>query len=110
MRWFAGGRLLAEPAGAPPLLLAGADRLGRDVFARALYGARVSLGIGALAVAGAALLGLLVGGLAGARGGWFESVVMRAADVAAVLPAIYIVVALRAALPLVLPASTTSSS
>ena len=106
VRWFAGGRLLAEPAGAPPLLLAGADASGRDVFARALYGARVSLGIGALAVTGAALLGLLVGGLAGARGGWVESAVMRATDLAAVLPAIYIVVALRAALPLVLPAST----
>jgi peptide/nickel transport system permease protein len=106
VQWFAGGRLLVEPAGAPPLLLAGADRVGRDVFARALYGARVSLGIGALAVAGAALLGLLVGGLAGARGGWVESAVMRAADLAAVLPAIYVVVALRAALPLVLPAST----
>ena len=105
--WLTSGRLLAEPAGAPPLLLAGADASGRDVFARAIHGARVSLGIGALAVAGAALLGLLVGGLAGARGGWVESAVMRATDVAAVLPAIYIVVALRAALPLVLPASTT---
>ena len=105
--WLTGGRLLSEPAGAPPLLLAGADAAGRDVFARAIHGARVSLGIGALAVAGAALLGLLVGGLAGARGGWFESVVMRAADVAAVLPAIYVVVVLRAALPLELSPMTT---
>ena len=46
VEWFAGGRLVTEPAGAPPLLLAGADGLGRDVFARAIYGARVSLGIG----------------------------------------------------------------
>jgi peptide/nickel transport system permease protein len=107
VEWFAGGRLVTEPAGAPPLLLAGADRSGRDVFARAIYGARVSLGIGVLAVTGAALLGLLIGGLAGARGGWFETVVMRAADLGAVLPAIYIVVALRSALPLVLPVSTT---
>ena len=107
VRWFAGGRLVSEPAGAPPLLIAGADGFGRDVFARAVHGARLSLGIGTLAVAGAALLGVLVGGLAGSVGGWFESVVMRAADLAAVLPAIYIVVALRATLPLVLPASTT---
>ena len=107
VRWFTGGRLVSEPAGAPPLLIAGADGFGRDVFARAVYGARLSLGIGTLAVAGAALLGVLVGGLAGSLGGWFESVVMRAADLAAVLPAIYIVVALRATLPLVLPASTT---
>jgi peptide/nickel transport system permease protein len=105
--WFSNGRLAAEPPGAPPLLLAGADGLGRDVFARVLYGARISMAIGLAAVAGAAVLGLLVGGLAAARGGWFESVVMRVADVAAVLPAIYVVIALRSALPLVLPARTT---
>ncbi len=105
--WFSGGRVAAEPAGAPPLLLGGADAGGRDVFARAVYGARVSLGIGAVAVAGAALIGVVVGGLAGARGGWVDGVIMRAADVAAVLPAIYVVVALRAALPLVLPVATT---
>jgi peptide/nickel transport system permease protein len=101
--WFMRGRLVSAPPGAAPLLLSGADARGRDVFSRAVYGARLSLGIGAVAVAGAVLIGVVVGGLAGARGGWFESVVMRAADVAAVLPAIYVVVALRAALPLVLP-------
>jgi peptide/nickel transport system permease protein len=67
----------------------------------------VSLAIGLLSVALASLLGLVVGGLAGSRGGWLDAVVMRAVDVAAVLPAIYIVVALRTALPLVLsPLST----
>ena len=105
--WFSRGRVAAEPAGAPPLLLFGADAGGRDVFARAVHGARVSLGIGAVAVAGAVLVGVLVGGLAGVRGGWVDGVVMRAADVAAVLPAIYVVVSLRAALPVVLPVATT---
>lgn len=107
--WVTGGRLLSEPAGAPPLLLAGADGAGRDVFARAVHGARVSLGIGLAGVSAAALLGLVIGGLAGARGGWFDAVVMRTADVAAVLPAIYVVVALRASLPLVLPPATTAA-
>ena len=102
----AGGWLPSRPA-LRRCCWPGRTRSGRDVFARAIHGARVSLGIGALAVTGAALLGLLIGGLAGARGGWFETVVMRAADVGAVLPAIYIVVALRSALPLVLPVSTT---
>jgi peptide/nickel transport system permease protein len=107
VEWLSRGRLLVEPTGAPPLLLAGADAAGRDVFARTLAGARVSLGIGLLAVVAAAVLGLIVGGLAGAQGGWIDATVMRVADVAAVLPAIYIVVALRAALPLVLPPMTT---
>lgn len=107
--WLTAGRLLSEPAGAPPLLLAGADGAGRDVFARAVHGARVSLGIGLVGVSAAALLGLVIGGLAGARGGWFDAVVMRTSDVAAVLPAIYVVVALRASLPLVLPPATTAA-
>jgi peptide/nickel transport system permease protein len=89
LRWFTDGRLVAEPAGAPPFLLAGADREGRDVFARFVLGARGSLGIGLAAVALAGLLGLAVGG-------------------AAVLPAIYVVVMLRAALPLVLPPATAA--
>ncbi len=107
VRWLSRGRLMVEPAGSPPLLLAGADAAGRDVFARTVAGARVSLGIGFAAVAGAALLGVLIGGLAGAQGGWVDAVVMRGIDVAAVLPAIYVVVALRAALPLVLAPMTT---
>ena len=109
LAWLAGGRLLSEPAGAPgPWLPAGADASGRDVLAWALYGARASLGIGAVAVGLAALAGLIVGGLAGSRGGWADAILMRGADVLAVLPAIYVVVALRAALPLVLaPAVAT---
>ena len=103
LRWFADGRLVAEPAGAPPFLPAGADREGRDVFARFVLGARGSLGIGLAAVALAGLLGLAIGGAAGARGGAIDGAVMRASDLAAVLPAIYVVVMLRAALPLVLP-------
>lgn len=107
LTWFSRGRLASEPAGAPPFLPAGGDAWGRDVFSRAAHGARVSLSIGLVSVALASLLGLVVGGVAGARGGWFDAVVMRAADVAAVLPAIYVVVALRAALPLVLAPAVT---
>ena len=102
--FFANGRVVGD-SGDPeaPLLLLGADRSGRDVFARLVYGARASLGIALGAVAGAMLLGLAIGGVAGARGGWLDALLMRAADVVAVLPAIYLVVTLRAALPLVLP-------
>jgi peptide/nickel transport system permease protein len=107
LTWFARGRFVIEPDGAPPFLLAGGDEWGRDVFARAVYGGRVSLAIGLVSVALAAIFGMVLGGLAGARGGWLDAVVMRAVDVAAVLPAIYVVVALRSALPLVLsPAAT----
>jgi peptide/nickel transport system permease protein len=105
LRWFSGGRVVRETDGQPPFLLLGADILGRDVFARLIYGARISLGIAMAAIVGAVSLGLLVGGLAGARGGPVESALMRLMDVLAVLPALYVVVVLRAALPLVLEAS-----
>jgi peptide/nickel transport system permease protein len=107
LHWFDNGRLLTDPAGATsPWLIAGTDGSGRDVFAFAVHGARASLGIAAASVGIAALLGLLVGGLAGSRGGWADAALMRGADVLAILPAIYVVVALRAALPLVLPPAT----
>jgi peptide/nickel transport system permease protein len=100
--WLSGGRLVREADGKRPVLLLGADASGRDVFARLIYGARISLGIALVAIVGAVSLGLLVGGLAGARGGPAESALMRLMDVLAVLPALYVVVVLRAALPLVL--------
>ncbi len=106
--YFTRGHLVTDPGGTTsPLLLLGADGSGRDVFARLVFGARASLGIALLAAGCSVLLGLIVGGLAGARGGWVDDVLMRGADVIAVLPAIYVVITLRAALPLVLPTSVT---
>jgi len=53
----------------------GADELGRDIFSRVLYGARVSMLVGITVVLGAGLIGLAVGALAGYIGGWFDGVV-----------------------------------
>jgi peptide/nickel transport system permease protein len=102
--WFAHGALLSvadESAGA--WLLLGGDSLGRDVFARLVHGARLSLGVAVLATLGALLLGALVGGVAGIAARWADDALMRVADFVIVLPAMYVVLALRASLPLVLP-------
>jgi peptide/nickel transport system permease protein len=88
--------------GEEPVFLLGADRTGRDVFSRVVSGARVSLGLGLLAVLGTTVLGLLLGAVAGARGGAADDVVMRVADFVLVLPVLYVVLVLRAVLPLVL--------
>lgn len=88
---------------ATPVLLLGADRLGRDVLSRTLHGARASLGLALVATAGTLVLGALLGSWAGLAGGLVERVVLKAGDVLMVLPVLYVVVALRAALPLVLP-------
>ena len=100
--WLIGGRVVGSSnESTAPLLLAGADSSGRDVFARLLFGARTSLGLALAAALGATLLGGLVGGAAGYIGGVVDDALMRATDVVLVLPAIYVVLALRAMMPLV---------
>jgi peptide/nickel transport system permease protein len=88
-----------------PLLLLGADSYGRDVFSRMLFGARVSLGLAIVAAFGALALGAILGGIAGYAGGGSDATVMAASDFVLVLPVMYVVLALRAVLPLVLSAS-----
>ena len=86
-----------------PWLPLGGDGSGRDVFARLVYGARLSLAVALAATLGALLIGTLVGGAAGAAGGVVDEALMRLSDFVIVLPAMYVVLSLRAALPLVLP-------
>ena len=103
LAWFSGGRIVrSADEERAPLFLLGADSYGRDVFSRLLFGARVSLGLAVIAALGALLLGATVGGLAGYTGGPADDVLMRASDFVLVLPAMYVALALRAVLPLVL--------
>jgi peptide/nickel transport system permease protein len=105
LAWLSGGHLIASTGDAgAPLLLAGADSYGRDVFSRLMFGARTSLSLAVAAALGATLIGALVGGLAGYAGGTADDVLMRAADFVMVLPAMYVALALRSVLPLVLSA------
>ena len=88
---------------AAPFFLLGADSFGRDVFSRLLHGARISLGLSFAAAAGATILGALLGGMAGYAGGLVDDLLMRGSDFVIVLPAMYVALALRSALKLVLP-------
>ncbi len=101
LRWFRDGRVVSVDADGP-LLLLGADSLGRDVWSRLWHGARLSLGVALLGSAGALLVGALLGAIAGARRGWLDTVLTALADFIVVLPAVYLVFVLRAALPLTL--------
>lgn len=103
VRWFDGGHLAVSADPHQPLLLLGADSYGRDIFARLVYGARASLGIAALATVITMILGAGIGGIAGYAGGVVDEVLSRFSDFVLVLPAIYVVLALRAVMPLVLP-------
>ena len=104
--WLSGGRLVrsANEVDAP-LLLLGADSYGRDVFARLAFGARLSLGLAVAAALGAMLVGASAGAVAGYYGGVLDDVLMRTTDFVMVLPAMYVALALRSVLPLVLSAT-----
>lgn len=72
----------------------GTDELGRDLFARVLYGAQASLGIGVAALIIAVAIGTLLGLLAGYFRGWLETVIMFCADVILSFPGLVLVLAL----------------
>jgi len=81
-----------QPPGNGHLL--GTDQLGRDVFARLIYGARTDLRVGALAVLFPFLLGGALGLVAGWRGGWFDTLLMRLVDIVVAIPFFVLVIAL----------------
>jgi peptide/nickel transport system permease protein len=90
---------LACPAKGGTLFLLGTDRLGRDVLSRILYGARISLTIGLLGITISFALGIVIGGLAGYHGGWFDLVVQRMIEVLQSIPSIPLWMALAAIMP-----------
>jgi peptide/nickel transport system permease protein len=70
----------------------GTDELGRDLFTRILYGGRISLAIGVVAMALAVSVGTLVGALAGFYGGWTDSILMRLTDVFLAFPRLFVLI------------------
>jgi peptide/nickel transport system permease protein len=86
---------LQPPSGAH---LLGTDELGRDVFSRLIYGARVSVGLGAAVIACATVIGVLWGVVAGFVGGWVDAALMRVADAFLAFPKIILAMAVTAAL------------
>ncbi|MDZ4178232.1 MAG: ABC transporter permease [Coriobacteriia bacterium] len=89
------GANLQPPSAEHPF---GTDKLGRDVFARVVYGARVSLTVGVIAVSISLFIGLILGALSGYYGGLVDTLVMRAADVFFAFPYILFAIALIAVL------------
>jgi peptide/nickel transport system permease protein len=78
--------------------LLGTDNLGRDLWSRLIYGARISLSIGVISVAVAALIGTTVGLTAGFFGGWVDMLLMRITDVFLGFPAVVLTLAIVAVL------------
>jgi peptide/nickel transport system permease protein len=96
--WRTDVHLVCPPENGTMFLL-GTDRLGRDLFSRIIYGARISLTIGIVGIAVSFTLGLFFGGIAGYLGGWVDHVVMRTIEILRSLPELPLWLALSAALP-----------
>jgi peptide/nickel transport system permease protein len=96
---FDASRHLVCPAEKGAFFLMGTDRLGRDIFSRILYGARVSLTIGVLGISVSFMLGIVIGGLAGYYGGTFDMVTQRIIEVVQSLPHIPLWMALASIMP-----------
>jgi peptide/nickel transport system permease protein len=86
-------KILDGPSGRHPL---GTDQLGRDVLSRMLYGARVSLAVGFVSVGIAAMIGIILGSLAGYHGGTIDATVMRLVDLMLVFPRFFLLLAVLA--------------
>ncbi|MAC80458.1 MAG: D-ala-D-ala transporter subunit [Rhodobacteraceae bacterium] len=90
-----GARLL--PPGSDGYIL-GTDSLGRDIYSRLLYGARISIYIVLLVALVAPLLGLVIGTIAGYAGGWTDEILMRITDIFLAFPRLILALAFVAAL------------
>ncbi|GAB4518275.1 MAG: ABC transporter permease [Anaerolineae bacterium] len=86
-----------------PMYLLGADRLGRDMLSRTIYGARVSMTIGLVGVGLSLFLGILLGGISGYFGGWIDNVIQRVIEFLVSIPSIPLWIGLAAAIPVNIP-------
>jgi len=86
-------RSLLSPSAEHPF---GTDKLGRDILSRTIYGARASLLVGVVAVLISVVIGLIMGAMAAYYGGWWDSIVMRLADIFLAFPYILFAITLMA--------------
>lgn len=82
------------------MFILGADRLGRDMLSRVIYGTRISMSIGLVGVFLSLTIGIILGGISGYYGGWIDNLIQRLIEFVRSIPTIPLWMGLAAALPL----------
>ena len=82
--------ILEPPGISHPL---GTDDLGRDVLSRMLYGSRISLSVGFIAVGIATVIGVMIGAVSGYYGRWTDRITMRFIDIMLAIPTFFLILA-----------------
>jgi peptide/nickel transport system permease protein len=93
---FSNGHLFTTDSPDEPFYLMGSDSLGRDLFSRIVYGARVSMFVGLVGVAISFSLGISIGAMSGYVGGLIDNLIMRWSEIEMSLPSFYFLLALAA--------------
>jgi peptide/nickel transport system permease protein len=84
-------RHILEPPGLHHLL--GTDDLGRDVLSRMIWGSRISLAVGFVAIGIATVIGMILGAISGYYSGWFDRIIMRFIDIMLSIPTFFLILA-----------------
>jgi peptide/nickel transport system permease protein len=83
----------------PTAFLLGADKYGRDIFSRMIYGSRISLSVGLIGITFTFLLGMTIGGISGYASGWTDVFIQRVIEILQSFPQLPLWIALAAILP-----------
>jgi peptide/nickel transport system permease protein len=99
IRMFHRGHLFTTDSPTEPYFMLGSENLGRDLFSRIVYGARVSMCIGLVGVFISFSLGIAIGAFSGLMGGMTDNLIMRWCEIEMSLPSFYFLLALAAVIP-----------